>query len=73
MRNCSLCDIELTLISRWNLLNLHMLNKQQGAYFSTDIIKTREAFNPLTPDDDYNGRTAPLTSKVAFYIFIQQI
>ena len=30
-------------------------------------------FNPLTPNDPYRGRTAPLTSKVAFYIFIQQI
>jgi hypothetical protein len=30
-------------------------------------------FNPLTPNDHYSGRTAPLTSKVAFYIFIQQI
>ena len=30
-------------------------------------------FNPLTPHDPYRGRTAPLTSKVAFYIFIQQI
>jgi len=29
--------------------------------------------NPLTPNDYYSGRTAPLTSKVAFYIFIQQI
>ena len=29
--------------------------------------------NPLTPNDPYSGRTAPLTSKVAFYIFIQQI
>ena len=29
--------------------------------------------NPLTPNDRYSGRTAPLTSKVAFYIFIQQI
>jgi len=27
----------------------------------------------LTPNDPYRGRTAPLTSKVAFYIFIQQI
>jgi len=25
--------------------------------------------NPLTPNDLYSGRTAPLTSKVAFYIF----
>ena len=29
--------------------------------------------NLLTPNDHYNGRTAPLTSKVSFYIFIQQI
>jgi len=29
--------------------------------------------NLLTPNVNYNGRTAPLTSKVAFYIFIQQI
>ena len=29
--------------------------------------------NPLTPNDHYSGRTAPLTSKVAFNIFIQQI
>jgi len=27
----------------------------------------------MTPIDPYRGRTAPLTSKVAFYIFIQQI
>jgi hypothetical protein len=29
--------------------------------------------NPLTPNDPYRGRAAPLTSKVAFYIIIQQI
>ena len=29
--------------------------------------------NPLTPNDPYSGRTAPLTSQVTFYIFIQQI
>ena len=29
--------------------------------------------NPLTPNDPYRDRTAPLTSKVVFYIFIQQI
>ena len=34
---------------------------------------TQLLFNPLTPNDLYSGRTAPLTSKVAFYIFIQQI
>jgi len=30
-------------------------------------------FNPLMPNDPYRGRTATLTSKVSFYIFIQQI
>ena len=30
-------------------------------------------FNPLMPNVNYIGRTAPLTSKVAFYIFIQQM
>ena len=30
-------------------------------------------FNPLTPNDPYMCRTAPLTSEVSFYIFIQQI
>ena len=30
-------------------------------------------FNLQTPNVNYIGRTAPLTSKVAFYIFIQQI
>ena len=32
-----------------------------------------EFLNLLTPNVNYSGRTAPLTSKVAFYIFIQQI
>jgi len=27
--------------------------------------------NLLTPNVNYSGRTAPLTSKVAFYIFIE--
>ena len=29
--------------------------------------------NPLTPNDPYSGLTAPLTSKIPFYIFIQQM
>jgi len=31
------------------------------------------SLNLLTPNVNYSGRTAPLTSKVAFYVFIQQI
>ena len=30
-------------------------------------------FNRLTPNDPYTGRNSPLTSKRAYYIFIQQI
>jgi len=36
-------------------------------------LVTKESFNLLTPNVNYSGRTAPLTSKVAFYTFIQQI
>jgi len=40
-------------------------------YYITQIQGT--FFNLLMPNVNYSGRTAPLTSKVAFYIFIQQI
>jgi len=36
-------------------------------------ITSISSINLLTPNVNYSGRTAPLTSKVAFYIFIQQI
>ena len=32
-----------------------------------------DCINLLTPNVNYSGRNAPLTSKFAFYIFIQQI
>ena len=37
------------------------------------LMNTVQLLNLLTPNVNYSGRTAPLTSKVAFYIFIQQI
>ena len=37
------------------------------------LAKRTSPFNLLTPNVNYSGRTAPLTSKVAFHIFIQQI
>jgi len=37
------------------------------------VRNNTQTLNPLTPNDPYSGRTAPLISKVAFYIFIQQI
>ena len=36
-------------------------------------LDTYYDINLLTPNVNYSGRTATLTSKVAFYIFIQQI
>ena len=40
--------------------------------YKTDSVLLVDV-NLLTPNVNYSGRTAPLTSKVAFYIFIQQI
>ena len=40
----------------------------EGAHSIGELV-----INPLTPNDPYRGRTATLTTKVAFYIFIQQI
>ena len=35
-----------------------------------NIANRLPPFNPLTPNDHYSGRTAPLTFKVAFiYLF----
>ena len=39
----------------------------------TDSYGALQDFNLLTPNINYSGRTAPLTSKVSFYVFIQQI
>jgi len=41
--------------------------------FDVRRLRKRAKINLLTPNVNYSGRTAPLTSKVAFYIFIQQI
>ena len=39
----------------------------------TLIVLNISQFNLLTPNVNYSGHTALLNSKVAFYIFIQQI
>ena len=44
---------------------------QVTSKFHNNFQKT--PVKPLMPNDTYRGRTAPLTSKVSFYIFIQQI
>jgi hypothetical protein len=53
------------------LLSLASLN-YCGPY-SAPIRPSCMLFNPLKPNDAYRGRTAPLTSKITFYIFIQPI
>ena len=53
-------------------LNLHGLRYEDFRFRKADI-DNRILINPLTPNDPYRGRTAPLTCKVTFYIFIQEI
>ena len=61
-----LCIIVIAEEWKANLMSLAILFHFLCAQHVSDI-------NRLTPNDPYMGRTAPLTSKVAFYIFIQQI
>ena len=49
------------IIMKWNLA------------FVRNVSAHVLCFNLKTPNVNYSWRTAPLTSKVAFYIFIQQI
>jgi len=56
---------------RFTLWKEHLQTNEQS---SNDLtLKRGIILNPLTPNEPYRGRTTPLTSKVAFYIFIQQI
>jgi len=56
---------------------LHAIMKGQWVSLEHLQLQTEKCLifyiNLLTPNVNYSGRTAPLTSKVAFYIFIQQI
>jgi len=47
-----------------------VLPSTEAQICTRDIL---DFLNLLTPNVSYTGRTAPLTSKGAFYIFIQQI
>jgi len=46
---------------------------RRDSFFQLRTLPTQLFINLMTPNVNYSGRTAPLTSKVAFYIFIQQI
>jgi len=48
-------------------------NKDLITYAATQPLTTMMYLNLLTLNINNSGRTAPLSSKVAFYIFIQQI
>jgi len=61
----------------WSLQYVSMPRKLGNVTYRMILINhththTRTHY-PLTPNDPYSVRTALLTSKVAFYIFIQQI
>jgi len=50
------------------ILNFIKIRSMMAKFFNG-----KSDINLLTPNVNYRGRTAPLTSKVAFYIRIQQI
>jgi len=59
----------------WNIKCVFWFSVQLSTetYLILKRIQQDIIINPLTPNVNYSCRTAPLTSKVAFYIFIQQI
>ena len=71
----------MTTYSLWHLsatdipfkTQMHYLLSHACHMLSPSRPPLRDHPSPLTPNVNYSGRTAPLTSKVAFYIFIQQI
>ena len=62
-----------------NIISSHVpqshtvLQYLRSEYLQTRSSESKIFINPLKPNVPYRGRTAPLTSKVSFYIFIQQI
>jgi hypothetical protein len=71
---------DLEVINLHHCINLQTKRETGSKNFTTEShlslllrITSATIINPLTPNDHYSGHTAPLTSKVAFYIFIQQI
>jgi len=66
--NSEIYHIDTRQFGNFHQTFVNLTKYQKGVYYL--VVKM---FNLLTPNVNYSGRTAPLTSKVAFYIFIQQI
>ena len=64
---------ELVSTGRVTLQSTHRQSQSALMHMCGASSVITASFNPLTPNVNYSGRTAPLTSKAAFYIFIQQI
>ena len=75
MLKCEKCALEFKNILEPNSLFRYRPGNLSGRNGHRKISKMsgKYRFNLLTPNVNYSGRTAPLTSKVAFYIFIQHI
>ena len=60
-----------SILLNGNVVNRRFMAKRRVA--TQEYTRGNPHVNPLKPNDAYRGRTAPLTSKIAFYIFIQPI
>ena len=69
---------QTAIISLYSINRLVCITETESVYCAVRTVTLNMyglifAFNPLTPNDPFRGRTAPQTSEVTFYIFIQQI
>jgi len=71
--NIRVLEAKLNPVTDVSKADVRILSNEKEGEVSSAGICHPEVFNLLTPNVNYSGRTAPLTSKVAFYIFIQQI
>jgi len=67
------CNVWYSAPSLWMGGGPDSHSDSQDHHPSTNCENHMLQLNLLTPNVNYSGRTAPLTSKVAFHIFIQQI
>jgi len=73
---CSEYKAELQRLYNHMQRSIQPLQKQSPLIYCSVILNklgVTQPVNLLTPNVNYIGHTASLTSKVAFYIFIQQI